>query len=67
MLAMVSRTPRGIRQPASSLTTFAGKPAPTRIGGICRIQVGWQAAFAGKPAPTVVEGVHTIIVSPRDL
>jgi hypothetical protein len=67
MLAMVSRTPRGIRQPASSLTTFASVLAPTGIGDSSDIQVGWQAAFAGKPAPTLVEGVHTMSVSPRDL
>jgi hypothetical protein len=67
MLAMVSRTPRGIRQPASSLTTIASVLAPTGIGDRCDIQVGWQAAFAGKPAPTMVVGVHTMSVSPRDL
>jgi hypothetical protein len=46
MLAMVSRTFRGVRQPASSLTTFASMLAPTGIGDSCDIQVGWQAAFA---------------------
>jgi len=30
MLAMEVQTPRGIRFPALSLTTIAGKPAPTR-------------------------------------
>jgi len=29
MLAMEGRAPRGIRLPALSLTTIAGKPAPT--------------------------------------
>ena len=29
MLAMVAQAPRAFRQPASSLTTFASKPAPT--------------------------------------
>ncbi len=29
MLAMEDQAPRGIRPPASSLTTIAGKPAPT--------------------------------------
>jgi hypothetical protein len=67
MLAMDVRTLRGVRQPASSLTTFASMLAPTGIGDRCDIKVGCQAAFAGKPAPTVVVGVHTIPVSPRDL
>jgi hypothetical protein len=41
MLAMVMRTPLGIRYPASSLTTFASMLAPTGIGGICDIRGGW--------------------------
>ncbi len=52
MLAMVVRAPRGIRQPASSLTSIASMLAPTGMVYTSRCSGDCKIAFASKPAPT---------------
>ena len=62
MLAMVDQTPLASRHPASSLTTIAGKPAPTGTAPPCRS----EHARDGGPSTADIQAPSVIVDDHRE-
>ncbi len=65
MLAMVVRAPRGIRQPASSLTSIASMLAPTGMVYTSRCSGDCKIAFASKSNRRTAAPTRTAPVKPN--